>query len=104
MIERCGNCLDYYNKGYQDANRITERFDVILTAQDIKEMVANQGRLEGHWHIEIQVPYGTNPFTKDRVWIDSVNALLEACGVKVITLKFKLKMNVESYQFALREG
>jgi hypothetical protein len=104
MIERCGNCLDYYNKGYSEGRAQTERFDTILTAEEIKEMVATDSYLEGHWYVEIHVPYATNPFMGDRAWIDSVNTLVESCGVKIISLKFKLKMNVASYQFALREG
>ena len=67
-------------------------------------MVSTESQLEGHWHIEIQVPYAINPFVGDRAWIQSINTLVESCGVKIISLKFKLKMNVASYQFALREG
>jgi hypothetical protein len=104
MIERCGNCLDYYNKGYSEGKSQEERFDTILTAETIAEMLITESKLEGHWHIEVQVPYGTNPFTDDRSWIDLVNALVESCGVKILSLKFKLKMNVSGFQFALREG
>jgi hypothetical protein len=104
LIERCGNCLDYYNKGYQEGKKQEDNFDTILTAYDIKEMALTKGKLEGHWHIEVQVPYGTNPFTTDRLWIELINTLVESCGVKIISLKFKLKMNVAGYQFALREG
>ena len=104
MKERCGNCLDYYNKGYQEAKIQEDKFDTILTAYDVKEMLATDSKLEGYWHIEIQVPYATNPFTGDRLWMDSINTLVESCGVKIISLKFKLKMNVAGYQYALREG
>jgi hypothetical protein len=104
LIERCGNCLDYYNKGYQDAKTQDEKFDTILTAYDVKEMLITESKLEGHWHIEVQVPYGTNAFTGNRLWLDSINTLVESCGVKIISLRFKLKMNVAGYQFALREG
>jgi hypothetical protein len=104
LISRCGNCLDYYNKGYQEAKTQEDKFDTILTAYDVKELAENQGKLEGYWHIEVQVPYGINPFTTDRLWIELINTLVESCGVKIISLKFKLKMNVAGYQFGLREG
>ena len=104
MIERCGNCLEYYNKGYQEGKNLEQRWDTILTAYDIKQMVDEGRRLEGHWHIEIRVPYGTHAFVGQRIWVDLINTLTESCGVKLITLKFKLKMNVAGYEFALREG
>ena len=104
MIERCGNCLEYYNKGYQDAKIQEDKFDTILTAPEVKELADTAGKLEGYWHIEVQVPYGINPFTTDRLWIELINTLVESCGVKIISLKFKLKMNVAGYQFGLREG
>lgn len=104
MIDRCGNCLDYYNKGYKEAKIQDEKFDTILTAYDVKDLADTEGKLEGYWHIEVQVPYGINPFSGDRLWLDLINTLVESCGVKIMSLKFKLKMNVAGYQFGLREG
>jgi hypothetical protein len=104
MIERCGNCLEYYNKGYQEGKNLEQKWDTILTAYDIKQMVDEKRKLEGHWHVEIRVPYGTHAFFGNRIWVDLINTLTESCGVNLITLKFKLKMNVAGYEFALREG
>ena len=104
MIDRCGNCLDYYSKGYAEAKGQEDRFDTILTASEVIEMSYSNGRLEGNWHIEVQVPFGIEAFTGDRAWIDLLNTLVEYCGVGIMSLKFKLKMNVAEYQFALREG
>ena len=102
-MEKCKNCPAYYDQGFADGAQLEKRYDALLTAAEIRELAESGGRFEGYWAITIHVPYGSNPFTADRLWFDLLNTLTEACGVKITSLRFKLKMNVAGYEFGLRE-
>lgn len=80
-----------------------ERWDTELTIPDIREMAQNGGKLEGHWAVLVNVPKGTNPFTKDKLWVEALNTLTESCGVKITTVRFNLSANVAGYEFLMRE-
>ena len=78
-------------------------WEVKLTIPEIREMAETDGRLEGHWAIEVNVPTGSNPFDDNKLWLESLNTLTESCGVKITTVKFNLSANVAGYEFGMRE-
>ena len=81
----------------------SKRWEVKLTIPEIREMAETDGRLEGHWAIEVNVPTGSNPFDDNKLWLESLNTLTESCGVKITTVKFNLSANVAGYEFGMRE-
>ena len=80
-----------------------KRWEVKLTVPEIREMAKTDGRLEGNWAIEVNVPNGTDPFSGKKLWLDSLNTLTESCGVKITTVRFNLSANVVGYEFEMRE-
>jgi hypothetical protein len=81
----------------------SKRWEVKLTIPEIREMAETDGRLEGHWAIEVNVPTGAEPFSRNKLWLDALNTLTESCGVKITTVRFNLRANVVGYEFEMRE-
>jgi hypothetical protein len=99
----CENCLEYYDQGVKQGRQDLDRYDTLLTETEVRELLKEGGKLEGYWAVTILVPFGSNPFTIDKAWLDLLNQLTEEAGVKITSLKFKLKANVALYVFGLRE-
>jgi hypothetical protein len=80
-----------------------KRWEVKLTIPEIREMLEIDGKLEGHWAIEVDVPTGTDPFAENKLWLQALNTLTESCGVKITTVRFNLRANVAGYEFRMKE-
>jgi hypothetical protein len=81
----------------------SKRWETELTIPEIQDMAETGGKLEGHWAITVNVPNNTDPFGKERLWLEALNTLTESCGVKITTVKFNLSANVARYEFGMRE-
>lgn len=83
--------------------RCAIKYDAMFTEAELRELLANDGRLEGYWKLTIFTPVGSSPFTRDNAWLDLITAVAENAGANITGLQFVGQTHTESFEYGFRE-